>query len=143
MNMAAVIATAGLAEQRRLGINTMISYASAPGEVSLDLGKSVGYSFYTHELLKVLQAAQNVEVGVLTRQVRAAVIAYATRVHVEQVPWEASSMSSAFYFARGAGGKIADILPELPQEAPKSGFIIADSDRRALTRAELAKFNAA
>ncbi|MBI3677952.1 MAG: YARHG domain-containing protein [Proteobacteria bacterium] len=143
MNMGAVIATAGLAEQRKLGVNTLISYASAPGEVSLDLGKSVGYSFYTHEFLKVLRAAQSVEVGVLTRQVRAAVIAYASRAHVEQVPWEASSMSREFYFSRAAAGKIADILPELPQEAPKSGFIIADSGRRALTLAELAKFNPA
>ena len=143
MNMGAVIATAGLAEQRKLGVNTLISYASAPGEVSLDLGPSVGYSFYTNEFLKVLKTAKSVEVGVLTREVRAAVIAYASRAHVEQVPWEASSMSSEFYFSRGAAGKIADILPELPQEAPKSGFIIADSDRRALTLTELAKFNPA
>jgi hypothetical protein len=143
MNMGAVIATAGLAEQRKLGVNTLISYASGPGQASLDLGPSVGFSFYTNELLKVLKAAQNVEVGILTREVRAAVIAYAHSAHVDQVPWENSSMIGTFYFSRAPNGKVADILPELPQEAPKNGFVIADSDKRALMVAELAKFNPA
>lgn len=140
MNMQAVLATAGLAEQRRLGQNTLVSFASAPGETSLDAGPSVGYSLYTAAMLQVLQNVKKIEVRELTTEARDLVIAISDKAHAEQVPWETSSMRRDFWFARGQGaaGQIADVLPEVPQHAPSSGFIFPDSNKRLLTKADIA-----
>jgi hypothetical protein len=140
MNMQAVLATAGLAEQRKLGQNTLVSFASAPGETSIDAGPAIGYSLYTAALLNVLGKTQKIEVRELTTEARDLVITVAEKSRVEQVPWETSSMRRAFWFARGTGaaGQIADVLPEVPQDAPAAGFIFPDSDKRALTRADVA-----
>ena len=137
MNMQAVLATAGLAEQRELGQNTLISFASGPGKVSIDAGAALGYSLYTAAVLDVLNKAQKIEVRDLTTQARDLVITEAEAARLDQVPWETSSMRHAFWLARGRG-KIADVLPEIPENAPAGGFVIADSATRALNAADIA-----
>ena len=50
-------------------------------------------------------------------------------------------MRRAFWFARGAGqqqGQIADVLPEIPENAPAGGFMLPDSGKRALGPADIA-----
>lgn len=137
MVAAAILASAGLAAQRiPPGTGTLVSFASAPGQVSLDTGSVLGFSLYTAALLAVMQRAERIEVHDLTAQSRNLVVE-ATRSH-PQIPWEQSSLIEPFYFEKMGHGGVVDVLPEIPYQRPSSGFIFPDSDRRQISPADLA-----
>ena len=99
----------GLAEVR--GINdTLIVYATSPGNVALDGDTNTKHSPFTEALLKHIEAP-GLEVRHVVAQVRASVIA-ATKG--KQVPWESASLTRQVYFAASA----ATAPPAAPGATP-------------------------
>ncbi len=140
----AILASAGLAAQRiPPSTGTLVSFASAPGQVSIDAGKALGFSVYTAAILQVMQDATRIEVHDLTAQTRNLVVKVTRDLPPSpQIPWEQSSLIEPFYFEKAGHGEVVDVLPEIPYQAPSSGFIFPDSDRRVLSPSELAGRNA-
>jgi hypothetical protein len=87
------LSSRGLAEVKRSGRGTLISYATAPGEVAGDsLGKGRN-SPYTAHLLKYLKAP-NLEIGLMFRRVRDDVL---QATNDRQVPWVSESLVGEVY----------------------------------------------
>ena len=128
----------GLAEMHTLGDNTLISFASAPGQAAVELA-ATERGLYTEALVDILKGNRNIEVRALTEQARDRVIeARKQNPEITQVPWEQSSMRRPFYFAR-AGGEIVKVQPELPERTKE--FIFPDSGRRLLNPADLSQLS--
>ncbi|MDH3661878.1 MAG: caspase family protein [Alphaproteobacteria bacterium] len=88
----------GLAEMNASGrTETLVAYATAPGEVALD--GETSHSPYTQALLDHLNEP-GLEIGMLFRRVRGAV-----RESTEgyQIPWTSSTLEQEFYFRPNVG----------------------------------------
>jgi hypothetical protein len=145
MLAAAAVATSGLAEMRRLGDNTLVSFASAPGQVSLDLGQKIGFSLYTLAFVDVLKEAKRIEARDVTLKARDLTIEIGKQAKLDQlqIPWETSSMRKPYWFERAGGGEIAEVQPEVPADKPKAGFILPDSSRRRIGQRDIAEMSPA
>jgi hypothetical protein len=106
------LSSRGLAEVKRSGRGTLISYATAPGEVAGDsLGKGRN-SPYTAHLLKYLKAP-NLEIGLMFRRVRDDVL---QATNDRQVPWVSESLVGEVYLNPQP---IATSSPSPPKPTPE------------------------
>ncbi|MBL8710795.1 MAG: SUMF1/EgtB/PvdO family nonheme iron enzyme [Rhodospirillaceae bacterium] len=90
---------------------SFIAYATAPGEVARD--GSGGNSPYTRALAAAITGPR-VPVEEMFRNVRVAVMEATGR---QQVPWDSSSLTGAFYFQDGAGAPQVAAAPSAPPTA--------------------------
>lgn len=99
---------------------SFIAYATAPGEVARD--GSNGNSPYSKALAEAI-AGPRVPIEEMFRNVRVAVMAATER---QQVPWDSSSLTGAFYFHPGENGAAAEgtvvaaATPSEPDSVPRS-----------------------
>jgi formylglycine-generating enzyme required for sulfatase activity len=103
-------ATRGLAEIKERPTGTFIAYSTAPGQVAADgTGRN---SPYTEALAKQM-LKPGIALEETFRDVRVKVLA---ETKEEQVPWESSSLTGAFYFVPPSpGGTIAQpSAPDVP-----------------------------
>jgi uncharacterized caspase-like protein len=120
---------------------TLIAYATAPGAVAVDgLAKNSPYS----EALARNMQIPGLAVEEVFRQTRVEVL---DATDGEQVPWEASSLTGAFYFREGEQPSIATVEPKVDaqaQVAEQQDLVfwqsIKDSDDPALFDDYLARF---
>jgi uncharacterized caspase-like protein len=100
---------AGEAEERPLGQNALISFASAPGQSSQDWGGSIGYSLYTAAFVQALQSADQVDIRDVLQAARLAVIQASSQPgEAIQIPWEESSLVSTLEFTVSSGGSVTE-----------------------------------
>jgi hypothetical protein len=128
---------AGLAELYSLRENTMITFASAPGQTSVEL-KTLQHGLYSGELAQVLKASDRIEARSLTEKTRDLVLKFEEQNPQvgSQIPWETNSMRGPFFFARAAAPKVTALMPETPE--PSKEFILPDSSRQKIRPEELA-----
>lgn len=96
---------------------SFIAYATAPGEVARD--GSNGNSPYSKALAEAI-AGPRVPIEEMFRNVRVAVMAATEK---QQVPWDSSSLTGAFYFQPGAGATEAEgsvVAAAVPASEPQS-----------------------
>src|SRR5205823_14750384 len=75
---------------------TYIAYATSPGNVAED-GTPGQYGVYTGELLKAMKEPA-LPIEEVFKRVRQSVV---SKTNGRQSPWDASSLTGAFYFQRG------------------------------------------
>ena len=78
----------------------LVAYATAPGKVAAD--GSGTHGLYTSELLHALEEPDR-RIEDVFKQVRVKV---SSATNDQQIPWESSSMTGDFYFAKAAPGKM-------------------------------------
>jgi len=145
-----VRSSAGLAPIATGRAETVVGYATAPGEVALD-GDN-GHSPYTWALLQHLDTP-GLEIGALFRRVRAEVRKLTSG---QQIPWLASTLESEFYFrpvSLDAAATLSEALGYRDDDTRKLGLappsqlveqafwrVVSSSGRQADAEAYLARY---
>ena len=116
---------------------TYIAYATSPGNVAED-GTPGQYGVYTGELLKAMKEP-GLPIEEVFKRVRQSVV---SKTNGRQSPWDASSLTGAFYFQRGAAAaappreSVAAVRPVTPPASSVREEIVREAGSLAL-RAKL------
>ena len=103
---------------------TLIAYATAPGSVAADGDGRNG--LYTQHLLRQM-AVPDMQVERAFKRVRVAVMA---ETDGKQTPWESSSLTGDFYFARTTGAPSIPAAPPAPVYAP-APVVVAPAPKKS------------
>jgi len=112
-------ATRGLSRVDTNHVGSVIVFATAPGETALD-GTGRRNSPFTEAMLRHMDTPGQ-DIGIMLRKVRGDVI---RTTNSEQIPWERSSLTDAFYFSSLAAPPAGTLQPDNPPPArvPQTGF---------------------